>query len=203
MTPVRFTKRFFRRKKVILASGSPRRRELLDLTGIKYQVVQPNVDEKILPEEEPRDCVERLAIEKAMSVAVSHPDDVVLGCDTTVIINGKKTLGKPRNKKDARKMLVQLAGREHTVLSTIVAVWHRKNKRRVVTVETRVRMKQLEEWEINWYLETGEPMDKAGGYGIQGKGSVFIEGIVGSYTNVIGLPLMETVMLLRSFGIRL
>jgi septum formation protein len=199
----RFTKRWFRRKKVILASASPRRKELMELTGLKYQVIAPNVDEKVYPEESPRDHVQRLAIEKATSVAANNPDDVVLGCDTIVVLNGRNILGKPQNKKDARAMLVQIAGREHTVLSSVAAVWHRKSKQRAVTVESRVRVKQLEEWEINWYLESGEPMDKAGAYAIQGKGAIFIEGIVGSHTSVIGLPLMETVMLLRSFGVRL
>ena len=200
---VRFTKRWFRRKRVILASGSPRRKELMDLTGLKYQVINHNVDEKILPEETPKDHVERLALEKAINVAANNPDDVVIGCDTIVILNGRNILGKPQQKKDAKQMLASLAGREHTVLSSVAAVWHRKSKQRVVTVESRVRMKQLEEWEMNWYIESGEPMDKAGAYAIQGKGAIFIEGIVGSHTNVIGLPLMETVMLLRSFGVRL
>ena len=199
----RFTKRWFRRKRVILASGSPRRKELMDLTGLKYQVINHNVDERVLPEETPKDHVERLALEKATSVAATHPDDVVVGCDTIVILNGRNILGKPQNRKDAKQMLASLAGREHTVLSSVAAVWHNRSKQRVVTVESRVRMKMLEEWEMNWYIESGEPMDKAGGYAIQGKGAIFIEGIVGSHTNVIGLPLMEPVMLLRSFGVRL
>jgi len=203
MTSVRFPTRWFRRKRVILASASPRRKELMDLTGIKYQVVSHSVDEKVLPEEAPRDHVERLALEKAASVAANHPDDVVIGCDTIVILNGRNILGKPQNRKDAKQMLASLAGREHTVLSSVAAVWHNRSKHRVVTVESRVRMKMLEEWEMNWYLESGEYKDKAGGYAIQGKAAIFIEGIVGSHTNVIGLPLMETVMLLRSFGVRL
>jgi len=198
-----FTKRWFRKKKVILASGSPRRKELFDLTGIKYQVISPTAEEKPLPEETPREYATRVALEKALSVAVNYPDDVVLGCDTVVVLNGKTILGKPRSKKDAKEMLARLAGKEHTVLSGVAAVWHRKSKQRVITVESRVRFKQLEDWEINWYLESGEPMDKAGAYALQGRGAVFVEGIVGSYTNVIGLPLMETVMLLRSFGVRL
>ena len=201
--PVPFPKRWFRRKKIILASGSPRRKELLDLTGLKYQVITPSVEEKQLPEEAPRELVKRLALEKAVSVAANNPDDVILGCDTIVVLNGKTILGKPRSKKDAKDMLTRLAGKEHTVLSGVAAVWHRKSKQRVITVESRVRIKQLEDWEINWYLDTGEPMDKAGAYALQGKGAIFIEGIVGSHTNVIGMPLMETVMLLRSFGVRL
>ena len=201
--PVPFPKRWFRRKKIILASGSPRRKELLDLTGLKYQVITPSAEEKQLPEEAPRELVKRLALEKAVSVAANNPDDVILGCDTIVVLNGKTILGKPRSKKDAKDMLTRLAGKEHTVLSGVAAVWHRKSKQRVITVESRVRIKQLEDWEINWYLDTGEPMDKAGAYAIQGRGAIFIEGIVGSHTNVIGMPLMETVMLLRSFGVRL
>ncbi|MGD8353991.1 MAG: Maf family protein [Pseudomonadota bacterium] len=201
--PVRFPKRWFRKKKVILASASPRRKELMDLTGLKYQVVPPDIDEKVLPEESPRDHVERLALQKAKSVAANNPDDVVIGCDTVVIVNGRQILGKPQKKKDAKYMLTNLAGREHTVLSSVAAVWQGRNKQRVVTVESRVRMKQLEDWEMNWYIDSGEPMDKAGAYAIQGRGAIFIEGIVGSHTNVIGLPLMETVMLLRSFGVRL
>ena len=201
--PVPFPKRWFRRKKIILASGSPRRKELLDLTGLKYQVITPSVEEKQLPEEAPRELVKRLALEKAVSVAANNPDDVILGCDTIVVLNGKTILGKPRSKKDAKDILTRLAGKEHTVLSGVAAVWHRKSKQRVITVESRVRIKQLEDWEINWYLDTGEPMDKAGAYAIQGRGAIFIEGIVGSHTNVIGMPLMETVMLLRSFGVRL
>lgn len=188
---------------MILASASPRRRELLDLTGLRYQVVSPSVDESVLPEEKPRAHAERLALAKASSVAAVNPNDIVLGADTAVITNSHVILGKPGDKKEAKSMLFALSGREHTVISAVAAVWHRRSKQRVVTVETRVRFKQMEEWEVNWYLDTGEPLDKAGAYGIQGKGAVFVEGIVGSYTNVIGLPLMETVMLLRSFGLRL
>jgi septum formation protein len=204
MVPVRKVQRWWtRRKKIILASTSPRRKELLEMTGLRFQVEAPQANEGILPEEDPREHVERLALEKALSVAKNHPDDIVLGCDTVVILNGKTILGKPRDKKDARNILMKLGGKEHTVLSAVAAVRQTKNKKRVVTVETRVRMKQFEEWEVAWYLDSGEHMDKAGAYAIQGKGAIFVEGIVGSYTNVIGLPLMESVLLLRSFGIRL
>ena len=106
--PVRFPKRWFRKKKIILASGSPRRKELMDLTGLRFQVIPPNVDEKVLPEETPRDHVERLALQKATSVAASHQDDVVVGCDTVVILNGRHILGKPQKKKDAKQMLTNL-----------------------------------------------------------------------------------------------
>jgi septum formation protein len=204
MSPIRSAQRWWsRRKKVVLASTSPRRKELLELTGLKFQVKVPEVNEKVLPEEGPKEHVERLALEKAYSVAKKHTHDIVIGCDTVVVLNGRTILGKPKDKKDARSMLMQLGGKEHTVQSAVAAVWFNRSKQRVVTVETRVRMKQFEDWEISWYLSSGEPMDKAGAYAIQGRGAIFVEGIVGSYTNVIGLPLMESVLLLRSFGIRL
>ncbi len=204
MSPLRVAKKLWpRRKKIILASGSPRRRELLELTGLKFVVEPPDINESKNENETPREHVERLAQAKAASVAQGHPDAIILACDTAVILNGRIVLGKPENKKDAKEMLEQLAGKEHTVVSAVAAIWLRKRRQHVVTVETKVRMKQLEDWEIQWYLGSGEPLDKAGAYAIQGRGSIFIEGIVGSYTNVVGLPLMESVLLLRSFGIKL
>ncbi len=204
MTPFMAARKFWRkRRRIILASSSPRRKELLELTGLEFDIDAPDVDESLAPDETPREHVERLSREKAASVAENHPEAIVLACDTAVILNGNDVLGKPRDKRDAREMLQQLAGKEHTVLSSITGLWVKRHKQYAVTVETRVRMKQLEDWEIQWYIDSGEPMDKAGAYGIQGRGSVFIEGIVGSYTNVVGLPLMEAVLVLRSFGIKL
>lgn len=134
---MRIAKRWWsRRKKIVLASASPRRKELLALTGLKFEVALPQVNEKLLPKETPREHVERLAMEKAQGVAADYPDDIVLGCDTVVILNGRKVLGKPRDKRDAKAMLRRLAGKEHTVLSAIAAVWINKDKKRVVTVET-------------------------------------------------------------------
>ncbi|MFV1957584.1 MAG: nucleoside triphosphate pyrophosphatase, partial [bacterium] len=176
---------------------------LLELTGLKFVVEPPDINESKNENETPREHVERLAQAKAASVAQEHPDAIILACDTAVILNGRIVLGKPENKKDAKEMLEQLAGKEHTVVSAVAAIWLRKRRQYIVTVETKVRMKQLEDWEIQWYLGSGEPLDKAGAYAIQGRGSIFIEGIVGSYTNVVGLPLMESVLLLRSFGIKL
>ncbi len=188
---------------VVLASGSPRRRELLEQTGLAFTVRVPGVDESVLPNETPRDHAERLAVGKALAVAAEFPGDVTLGCDTVVVVNGGTNLGKPRDLADARRMLERLSGREHSVISSVAALWPEKNVRRVVTVETRVRFKPLEKSEIDWYLDTGEPMDKAGAYALQGKAARFVEGIVGSHTNVVGLPLMETVLLLRSFGVKI
>jgi septum formation protein len=145
MSPIRSAQRWWsRRKKVVLASTSPRRKELLELTGLKFQVKVPEVNEKVLPEEGPKEHVERLALEKAYSVAKKHTHDIVIGCDTVVVLNGRTILGKPKDKKDARSMLMQLGGKEHTVQSAVAAVWFNRSKQRVVTVETRVRMKQFE-----------------------------------------------------------
>lgn len=204
MTPFRVARKLWRRRrKIILASSSPRRKELLELTGLDFDIEFPDVDESMAPGETPREHVVRLAREKASSVAENHQEAIVLACDTAVILNGNVVLGKPRDKRDAREMLQHLAGREHTVLSSIAGLWMKRHKQYAVTVETKVRMKQLEDWEIQWYIDSGEPLDKAGAYALQGRGSVFVEGIVGSYTNVIGLPLMEAVLVLRSFGIKL
>jgi septum formation protein len=188
---------------VILASGSPRRKELLELTGLTFAIEPPDVDESVLSNESPREHVERLAVTKAFKSAEAHPDDVTLGCDTVVSVNGGTILGKPKDLADARRMLEKLSGREHSVISGVAALWPGKAIKRVVVIETKVRFKPLEKSEIDWYLATGEPMDKAGAYALQGKGAIFVEGIVGSHTNVVGLPLMETVLLLRSFGVKI
>jgi septum formation protein len=188
---------------VVLASGSPRRRELLEQTGLAFAVRVPGTDESVLPSENPREHAERLAVSKALAVAGEFPAHVTLGCDTVVVVNGGTILGKPRDAADARRMLERLSGREHSVISSVAALWPEQNIRRVVTVETRVRFKPLEKPEIDWYIDTGEPMDKAGAYALQGKAARFVEGIVGSHTNVVGLPLMETVLLLRSFGVKI
>ncbi len=204
MSPFRVAKKLWpRRRQIILASGSPRRKELLELTGLKFVVESPDINESMNDKETPKEHVERLAQAKAASIAKEHPDAIILACDTCVILNGRIVFGKPENKKDAKEMLEQLAGKEHTVASAVAIIWLKKNRQHIVTVETKVRMKQMEDWEIQWYLASGEPLDKAGAYAIQGRGSIFIEGIIGSYTNVVGLPLMEAVLLLRSFGIKL
>ena len=185
--------------RVVLASGSPRRRQLLNLIGIAHEVRPPNIDETMRPRETPRRHAERLAREKASAIAKRDPDLITIGADTIVVIN-RKVLGKPRDKEDAARMLALLSGREH-VVTTAVAV-SRGRKLRSAVEEVRVRFRRLRDDEIEAYIATGEPMDKAGAYGIQGYGATIVERIEGDYFAVMGLPIVRLVGLLRDVGIR-
>jgi septum formation protein len=183
--------------RLVLASSSPRRADLLRAAGIPFELFPVDVDEQFRLGEKPEHAVARLAEAKATVAASSHPDAIVLGADTTVVIGGK-ALAKPADAEDAARMLRLLSGRNHEVL-TGVCVWHQG--RRLVHVEpTRVRMAKLGESEIEWYVATGEPFDKAGGYAVQGLASRFIEGIDGSYSNVVGLPISSVYELLKELG---
>lgn len=182
---------------LILASGSPRRRELLGGMGLRFTIRSADIDETPLPGEPPGDTVLRLA--KAKAAAKAHPGELVLAADTVVVLDGD-LLGKPTDPVDARRMLARIAGREHTVL-TAVALKEPDCQRAVSAVESsRVRMAPLSPEEIAWYVDTGEPMDKAGSYAIQGIGALFVEEVFGNYTNVVGLPLPLTGRLFRELG---
>jgi septum formation protein len=185
--------------RVVLASASPRRRELLNLIGIAHEVRPANIDETMRPREAPRRHAERLAREKASAVATRAPDLITIGADTVVVIN-RKVLGKPDDADDAARMLRMLSGREHKVI-TAVAV-SRGRKLRSAIEEVRVKFRRLRDDEIEAYIATGEPMDKAGAYGIQGYGATIVEGIEGDYFAVMGLPLVRLVGLMRDVGIR-
>src|SRR4051794_27646812 len=184
---------------VVLASGSPRRRQLLELIGIEHQVLPSNIDETMRPRETPRRHAQRLAREKASAVAKRNPDAVIIAADTIVVIDGK-VLGKPADFEDARRMLSMLSGREHMVI-TAVAVG-RGGKLRSSIEEVRVRFRKLRGDEIDAYIATSEPMDKAGAYGIQGYGATIVERVDGDYFAVMGLPLQLLVRVLRELGIR-
>jgi septum formation protein len=184
--------------RVILASSSPRRRELLALVGIAHEVVPADVDETPFPHEAPAAYCERLAREKALAVAHRFPDAVTIGADTTVVIGGV-LLGKPEDQADARRMLGLLSGRTHTV-HTAVAV--ARGDALVSGVEdVAVTFRPLDDGEIADYVATREPMDKAGSYGIQGYGATIVERIDGDYFAVMGLPLVRLVALLRRVGV--
>jgi nucleoside triphosphate pyrophosphatase len=185
--------------RVILASASPRRRELLNLVGIPHEVRPANIDETIRPRETPRRHAERLAREKASAVATRDPSLITIGADTIVVIN-RKVLGKPANVDQAAAMLRQLSGREHKVV-TAVAV-SRGKKLRSAVEEVRVRFRTLRADEIDAYIATGEPMDKAGAYGIQGYGATIVECVDGDYFSVMGLSLVRLVGLLRDVGVK-
>jgi septum formation protein len=185
--------------RVVLASASPRRRDLLNLIGIAHEVQPANIDETMRPREAPRRYAERLAREKASAIATRDPDLITIGADTVVVIN-RKVLGKPADADDAARMLRRLSGREHTVI-TAVAV-SRGRKLRSAIEEVRVKFRRLRDDEIAAYIAMGEPMDKAGAYGIQGYGATIVERIEGDYFAVMGLPLVRLVGLMRDVGVR-
>jgi len=185
--------------RVVLASSSPRRRELLTLIGISHEVRPANIDETMRPREAPRRHAERLAREKATAIATRDPDRITIGADTVVVIN-RKVLGKPADAADAARMLRMLSGREHTVI-TAVAV-SRGKKLRSAVEEVRVKFRRISEDEIDAYIATGEPMDKAGAYGIQGYGATIVERIEGDYFAVMGLPLVRLVGLMKDVGVK-
>ena len=183
--------------RLILASASPRRADLLRSAGIPFEAHPVDVDEAFHADERPEHAVARLAEAKARRCASNHPDSVVLGADTTVVVEGQ-ALGKPVDAADAARMLRLLSGQTHEVLTGICLTWR---GRQLVDVEsTRVRMANLAEPDVAWYVASGEPLDKAGGYAIQGLASRFIERIEGSYTNVVGLPVARVYGLLNELG---
>lgn len=184
--------------KVVLASASPRRHELLSLIGIDHIVDPADIDETIKPGEAPAGHALRLAVEKACARARTHPEAVVIGADTVVVLDGK-VLGKPPTLEASREMIRLLNGRTHTVV-TAVAVAHAGTTREG-TEEVAVTFKRLTAEEIDDYVATREGMDKAGAYGIQGFGATIVERIEGDFFAVMGLPLVRLIGLLRDSGL--
>jgi septum formation protein len=186
---------------IILASASPRRRELLDQIGVSYQVSPVDIDETPQPEESARHFVRRIAAEKsAECLRQFSPDIPVLAADTTVVLN-RQILGKPKDAVDAEKMLQVLSAQTHQVY-TAISLRCGELHQQAVSI-TEVTFKALTLNEIRAYWRTGEPVDKAGSYAIQGLGAVFVESIQGSYSGVMGLPLFETAALLQQQGIQI
>src|SRR6056297_3254745 len=184
-----------------LASRSPRRQALLAQIGVSFHYLPVAVDEGQRPAEPPRDYVARLALAKARAawaLAQRHGDLPVLGADTTVVL-GEAILGKPADADEARRMLAALGGQSHRVMSAVALVQGPREAVRVNVSE--VRFRPLAPAEIDAYVATGEPLDKAGAYGIQGVGGAFVQELRGSYSGVMGLPLEDTTALLRAFGI--
>jgi nucleoside triphosphate pyrophosphatase len=184
----------------ILASASPRRRELLQQIGCHFLVSPAEIDERVLVGESPEDYVNRMALQKALAGwhVSQHKQLPVLGADTTVVL-GKDIFGKPTDQEDALSMLSQLSGKTHRVLSSVAMV--QGDKQQVVLSETLVTFRLLDSDECHRYWQTGEPSDKAGAYAIQGLGAVFVTAINGSYSGVVGLPLTETCTLLDIFDV--
>ena len=185
--------------RLVLASTSPRRRELLSLLGLSFEVCPPTFVEQPIPDLSPLEQVARFALEKARSVARTRPEDLVLGSDTVIESNGC-LLGKPRDLKDARVMLMSLAGRPHCVHTAVALCGQVRGIDVVEVATTIVSMKPDIGDEIERYLATGESLGKAGAYSIQGQGADLIEKINGDYTAVVGLPLQVSARLLRAAG---
>ncbi|SEB91723.1 Maf family protein [Terriglobus roseus] len=181
-------------KPVILASQSPRRRELLAQIGVDFRVVTADIDETPLPGEDHRAYTLRLADDKARAILVQHPDSIVIGADTTVEVDGD-LLGKPRDAADAARMLRLLSGRAHQVTTGIAVLTN--DQTHIAAETTNVFFSAMTDDEIAAYVATGEPMDKAGAYGIQGRAAEWIPRIEGDYNNVVGLPLAKLASLLK------
>jgi septum formation protein len=187
---------------LILASSSPRRAAYLRELGFSFRRVVPDVDERVRRGESPRRYVRRVAEAKAGVVSERYPEDWVVGADTTVVVDGL-ILGKPADERDARRMLKLLSGRSHQVVSAVVLARFQDRVLRSRIATTRVFVRKLAPEEIRGYVETGEPMDKAGAYGIQGVGSFLISRIEGSFSNVAGFPLEKFFELWNDAGLPL
>jgi septum formation protein len=185
---------------LILASASPRRRELLQRASIVFAVTPSNISEEKQPGETPEQYARRVAREKAQDVAQRQPGTWVLGADTVVVIDGT-ILGKPRDAADGYRMLRLLSGRTHQVLTAFALVDGAGTVRTSQIVTSLVTCKSLSDTQIETYLATGEPFDKAGAYAIQGLGASLIERVEGSYTNIVGLPMDEVLAALRTAGL--
>jgi septum formation protein len=186
--------------KLILASKSPRRRYLLNQAGIEFDVIPSHFDENSVPLDDPAQYVRTLSRAKAQDVASIYPDRWVIGADTIVLINGK-ILGKPSDKPSARTMLEQLSGQTHQVYTGFTICCFSRKKKFTDVACTDVTFKKLTKDEIEWYIQSHEPFDKAGAYAIQGLGTFLVKRINGSYTNVVGLPVCEVIEHLIKEGI--
>ena len=184
---------------VILASQSPRRKELLGLTGLDFVIRVADIDETMDPAVPPYDEVARLSREKAMAIE-REAEDVVIAADTIVVCDGQR-LGKPKDEADAFRMLKLLSGRDHQVMTGFTVL--RGDRVETATEVTDIHFRALSEGEINAYIATGEPMDKAGAYGIQGGAALFVSHLSGDYFNVVGLPVCALTGILRRFGLRI
>ena len=185
---------------LILASQSPRRKYLLEQAGLRFRVIPSPFDESIVAPTDPDRYVRALAEGKAHQVALHHPESWVIGADT-IVAAGDRLLGKPASPGEAQEMLRQLSGRTHQVYTGFCIFRHRDQAIFSDAVRTDVTFKELSEKEIGWYIQTGEPFDKAGAYAIQGMGTFLVRRINGSYSNVVGLPVCEVIEILIREGI--
>jgi septum formation protein len=185
-------------QKIILASQSPRRKKILEQVGLNFDVVVSDFDETKIRFKTPQEMVERLSLEKARIIAKKHPNTIIIGADTTVIFKSE-IIGKPKSKADAFRILRLLSGNTHEIVTGFTVI--KGSKSITKHVVSKVKFKKLTEDEIEAYVATGEPMDKAGGYGIQERGGLFMENITGDYFNVVGLPIFAVAKALKEFGV--
>ena len=186
--------------RIILASKSPRRRDLLEKAGLKFTVIPSELDESAMAVSSPESYVKSLAAAKAGQISDRYPDSWIIGADT-VVFNDSTILGKPASRDEARVMLESLSGKTHQVHTGYCICNQTENHHFSDCVSTDVHFKELSKTEIDWYIDTGEPFDKAGSYAIQGIGTVLVRSINGSYTNVVGLPVCEVLEHLIKEGI--
>jgi septum formation protein len=189
-------------KTIILASASPRRQELLKRVGLKFEVEPSNYEENISCELEPHQLAKSLSLEKAKLVAKNHKNTLVIAADTFIVFESR-ILGKPRTETEAKQMLETMNGKPHSVITGFTIIDTETNKALSRSVETKVHLRKLSSNEIDAYVESKEPLVKAGAYAIQGLGSVIVEKIEGDYFNVIGLPLSALTESLKEFGVHI
>ena len=182
---------------IILASSSPRRKQLLEQVGLKFECFSPDIDESVLPLESAEDYVQRLALQKAQAVLTQFPDAIVIAADTSLSLD-QQIIGKPESKQHAFEIWTALSGRQHEVLTGVCVAKHGETAQ--VVVRTQVEFQTLSVQDMQDYWETGEPVGKAGAYAIQGYAAQWIPRMIGSYSNVVGLPLHETVQLLKKLS---
>lgn len=184
-------------KKIILASSSPRRKEILEMVGLKFEIDPSNYEEVLDQNLNPSDLAEKLSLGKAQGVAKRHANSIIIGADTVAFVNGKN-IGKPHIKENAIKILTELSGKKHLIVTGFTIIDTEIGKKVTRSVKTNVYFRSLTSEEINEYVDTGEPLDKGGAYAIQGKGSLLIEKIEGDYFNVVGLPISKVVEVLKT-----
>jgi septum formation protein len=191
------------KKKIILASQSPRRKQLLEQIGLEFYIIPSNFEENIEGEKFSPKLIETLAYQKALEVSQRNEvQALIIGADTVVIL-GKDLLGKPKDEEEARIMLQKLSNNTHKVVTAIAIIDKYENETLINHAESKVTFKKLSDREITDYIKTGEPMDKAGAYGIQAYGSIFVTKVEGCYNNIVGLPLNLLSEMLKSFGVYL
>ncbi|MEK7540947.1 MAG: Maf family protein [Patescibacteria group bacterium] len=189
-------------KKIILASQSPRRKELLLQIGLDFEIDPSNYEEDMTLKMNPAKLAEHLSLGKARDVAKRYKDAIVISADTIVAV-GNEVFGKPKTPERAKYMLEKLSGRAHSIITGFTIIDTKSSKQISNSVETKVYFKNLSEQEIDSYIATGEPLDKGGGYAIQGKAALFVEKIEGDYFNIVGLPILSLSEELKKFGINI